>query len=62
MDFVHDNKRQPKVVEISYEFSPEGYGRCSIYWDKELNWPDLLFATYKTILDEFNTKKTKSII
>ncbi len=35
MDFVYD-KDKPKIVEISYGFSPEGYDPCPGYWDKDL--------------------------
>jgi len=36
-DFVYD-KMEPKVVEVSYGFSKEGYDNCEGYWDREMNW------------------------
>lgn len=45
MDFVYD-KGNPKIVEISYGFSPEGYDLCPGYWDKELNWHEGKFDPY----------------
>lgn len=45
MDFVY-NKGEPKIVEISYGFSPEGYDPCPGYWDKNLNWHEGLFDPY----------------
>ncbi len=45
MDFIYD-KGEPKIVEISFGFSPEGYDSCPGYWDKELNWHEGKFDPY----------------
>lgn len=45
MDFVYD-KGEPKIVEISYGFTPEGYDDCPGYWDKNLNWYEGKFDPY----------------
>jgi glutathione synthase/RimK-type ligase-like ATP-grasp enzyme len=51
MDFVYDNG-QPRVVEISYGFSPEGYDPCPGYWDEELNWHEGRFDPYGWMVEE----------
>jgi len=50
MDFVYDNG-EPKIVEISYGFSPEGYDPCPGYWDNELNWHEGEFDPYGWMVD-----------
>ena len=50
MDFVYDNG-EPKIVEISYGFSPEGYDSCPGYWDKDLNWHEGPFDPYGWMVD-----------
>jgi len=51
MDFVYD-KGQPKIVEISYGFSPEGYDDCPGYWDRDLNWHEGKFNPYVWMVDD----------
>lgn len=51
MDFVYD-KGEPKIVEISYGFSPEGYDPCPGYWDKELHWHEGKFDPYGWMVEE----------
>ena len=51
MDFVFD-KGEPKLVEISYGFSPEGYFDCPGYWDKTLNWHECKFNPYGWMVEE----------
>ncbi len=51
MDFVFDQS-QPRVVEISYGFSPEGYDPCPGYWDENLNWHDGPFDPYGWMIEE----------
>lgn len=50
-DFIfHDNK--PKIVEISYCFSREGYLDCPGYWNKSLEWqPGNFFPEFFMIED-----------
>lgn len=57
MDFVYD-KGQPKVVEISYGFSPEGYDSCPGYWDKDLNWYEGKFDPYGWMVEELLKNKS----
>jgi len=51
MDFVYD-KGQPKIVEISYGFSPAGYDACPGFWDKELNWHEGTFDPYGWMVEK----------
>jgi glutathione synthase/RimK-type ligase-like ATP-grasp enzyme len=51
MDFVYDHGK-PKVVEISYGFSPEGYDPCPGYWDKNLNWHEGKFDPYGWMVED----------
>ena len=51
MDFVFDQS-QPKIVEISYGFSPEGYDACQGYWDENLNWHEGAFDPYGWMIEE----------
>ncbi len=49
-DFVNDGD-QPKLLEISYGFVPEGYDRCPGYWDKKLIWHPGKFNPYGWIIE-----------
>jgi glutathione synthase/RimK-type ligase-like ATP-grasp enzyme len=51
MDFVFDGG-EPKVVEISYGFSPEVYDPCPGYWDKNLTWHEGKFNPYGWMVEE----------
>jgi len=55
MDFVYDNGH-PKLVEISYGFSPEGYDSCPGYWDKKLAWHEGKFDPYGWMVKEILKK------
>lgn len=59
IDIIHDNG-EPKVVEISYGFSPEGYDPCIGYWDKKLNWYEGKFNPYGWMVEEVTTSRNKS--
>jgi len=50
LDYIFDNN-EPKIVEISYGFSPEGYDPCPGYWDKELIWHEGKFNPYGWMVD-----------
>lgn len=50
MDFVYD-LGQPKIVEISYGFSPNAYDACTGYWDRELSWHEGTFNPYGWMVD-----------
>ena len=43
---------KPKIVEISYGFSPEGYDPCPGYWDKNLTWHEGKFNPYGWMVEE----------
>ncbi|MFN3873600.1 MAG: RimK family alpha-L-glutamate ligase [Ignavibacterium sp.] len=58
MDFVFDQS-QPKVVEISYGFSPQAYDPCPGYWDEDLNWHDGPFDPYGWMIEEVLRKNGK---
>lgn len=45
LDFVYD-QGQPKVVEISYGFSPGPYDTCAGYWNRDLSWHEGNFNPY----------------
>jgi glutathione synthase/RimK-type ligase-like ATP-grasp enzyme len=51
MDFVYDNG-QPKVVEISYGFDPNGYLNCPGFWDSDLKWYEGDFDPYGWMVDQ----------
>ena len=55
LDFVYD-KGNPKIVEISYGFSPEGYDPCPGYWDRELNWNEGRFDPYGWMVELVNSE------
>lgn len=38
LDFVFNADQQPRILEVSYGFSQEGYDPCEGYWDRNLNW------------------------
>jgi glutathione synthase/RimK-type ligase-like ATP-grasp enzyme len=38
LDFVFDEAKQPWILEVSFGFTPEGYDRCTGYWDRSVNW------------------------
>lgn len=49
-DFVYENS-QPKLLEISYGFVPEGYDECPGYWDIDLIWHPGKFDPYGWIIE-----------
>lgn len=49
-DFVF-KEGTPLIVEISYGFSPAGYGACPGYWDRQLNWYEGSFDPYSWMVD-----------
>ncbi len=51
LDYVFDNG-EPKAVEISYGFTPEGYDPCAGYWDKNLNWHEEKFDPYGWMVED----------
>jgi glutathione synthase/RimK-type ligase-like ATP-grasp enzyme len=50
-DYVLD-KGNPKVVEISYGFSPSGYDQCPGYWYKDLTWHEGRFDPYSWMVED----------
>lgn len=42
-DFVFDKDNNPKVVEISYGFSPSPYDNCKGYWNSNMEWHEAKF-------------------
>jgi glutathione synthase/RimK-type ligase-like ATP-grasp enzyme len=50
-DFVFDKANQPRIIEISYGFAPEGYDDCPGYWDENLNWHEGRFNPYGWMVD-----------
>jgi glutathione synthase/RimK-type ligase-like ATP-grasp enzyme len=37
-DFVNDEMNNPKIVEVSYGFTPSGAAMCPGYWSSDLKW------------------------
>ncbi len=37
-DFVYDEKKQPKIIEICFGFCMSSHGKCGGYWDSKLNF------------------------
>jgi len=37
-DFVYDEQRQPRIVEVSFGYAPGPVHDCNGFWDTELNW------------------------
>jgi len=52
-DFLVDEKDDPRIVEISYAFSPEAYYACQGYWDEELHWKDQPVIPPSFIIEDF---------
>lgn len=50
-DFVFDNEKNPKVVEISYGFNVEAYDSCPGYWDIEMNWHEVQFNPQEWMIE-----------
>lgn len=38
LDFVYDQAGTPRILEVSYGFSREGYDACEGYWGRDLKW------------------------
>lgn len=55
-DFVYDQSKQPRVVEINYGFWPGGYDACPGYWDRQLNWHGGRFDPYGWMIDTLNKR------
>ena len=51
IDFIYDNG-EPKLVEVSFGFTPEAYGKCPGYWDKDMNWFEGKFNPYGWMVEE----------
>jgi glutathione synthase/RimK-type ligase-like ATP-grasp enzyme len=49
-DFV-DEDNNPRLLEISYGFVPEGYDRCPGYWDRKIHWHEGPFDPYGWMVD-----------
>ncbi|MDO9554919.1 RimK family alpha-L-glutamate ligase [Rhodonellum sp.] len=43
-DFVMDEKQTPRIIEISYGFSPEAFRHCPGHWDQHLHWQEGRFV------------------
>ena len=56
-DFIYDNNKNPKIVEISYGFGTEGSSRCKGYWDDNLEWHEGSFDPFGWILDDIINQK-----
>jgi glutathione synthase/RimK-type ligase-like ATP-grasp enzyme len=51
-DFIFDCKGEPKIVEISYGYIQDTYGKCPGYWDDKLNWYEGKFIATNFILED----------
>lgn len=52
-DFVFEGN-MPKIIEMSYGFSPSGYDNCPGYWDSQLRWHEGKFNPYGWMVDIVN--------
>ena len=50
-DFVRDSDGKPLVLEVCYDFKPEGYDNCPGYWTRDLQWVEGTFNPYGWIID-----------
>jgi glutathione synthase/RimK-type ligase-like ATP-grasp enzyme len=50
-DFIYSEKKKPLIVEMSYAFGTKGSGKCTGYWDKQLNWHEGPFNPYGWMVD-----------
>jgi glutathione synthase/RimK-type ligase-like ATP-grasp enzyme len=57
-DFVFDEEQKPRILEISYGFSPHGYINCPGYWDKSLNFHKGEFNPYGWMVESVITDVT----
>lgn len=54
MDFVYDDRRRPRLIEISYCFvTGEFYENCQGYFDRKLNWYDVPVRPESFIIEDF---------
>jgi len=54
LDFIFDDKNEPKIVEISYAFpTGEFTDECTGYWDEELNWHEGKQNLQYLIMEDF---------
>ena len=51
-DFLFDEQKQPKIVEVSYCYMSKAVHDCSGYWDPALNWHDGHVWPEDAILDD----------
>lgn len=51
MDFIFD-KGVPKIVELSYGFSPDAYDACTGFWDRDLTWHEGKFNPYGWMVED----------
>ena len=57
-DFVRNSGGKPLVLEICYDFKPEGYDDCPGYWTRDLQWVQGSFNLYGWIIDELRSVAT----
>lgn len=51
-DFIYDENKKPKIVEVSYGFSKKAYYSCPGYWDSNLKWHEEKVLTQDWILED----------
>lgn len=51
-DFIYDENKKPRIVEISYGFGTSGSSQCKGYWDDNLNWYEGDFEPLSWILED----------
>ena len=50
-DFVHDENKVPKILEMSYGFTAKGYDLCPGYWNENLEWFEGQFNPYGWMIE-----------
>lgn len=54
-DFVYENG-EPKILEISYGFTPWGYDDCTGYWSEDMTWHEGPFNPYGWMVEDILKK------
>jgi len=51
-DFVYDEHKNPRILEVSFGFMKEGYDPCEGYWDRDLHWNAGAFDPYGWMVEQ----------
>ncbi|MEK6449965.1 MULTISPECIES: ATP-grasp domain-containing protein [unclassified Myroides] len=51
-DFIYDQEKKVRIVEMSYGFGTSGSGNCKGYWDRNLKWNEGSFSPLDWIIED----------